>query len=212
MRVCIVYSQRSFSIIDLPGLFAMLAFILPLSFLPGPNNLLSAAHSSRHGFKKSLPLISGMVIGWLLLGLVVGSGAFFIKDNPDLLNFLTYIGVGYIIYLSYQITTASPIDKKDISDEVIGIKTGVILQTVNGKAFIQLLVVLTTFGTVFGFTWVGKMIIVLLNVGIKLLGWFCWASFGSMLKELFSDPKSGILINRIMGFSLFCVGIWIVVK
>ena len=207
-----MYFQRGFSIIDFSGLFAMLAFILPLSFLPGPNNLLSAAHSSRHGFKKSLPLISGMVIGWLLLGLVVGYGALFIENNPDLLNFLTYIGVGYIIYLSYQIATASPVGEKDISDEEFGIKTGVVLQTVNGKAFIQLLVVLTTFGTVFGLDWEGKMIIVLINVGIKLLGWFCWASFGSALKKLFSDPKSGILINRIMGFSLFCVAIWIVMR
>ena len=207
-----MYFQRGFSIIDFSGLFAMLAFILPLSFLPGPNNLLSAAHSSRHGFKKSLPLISGMVIGWLLLGLVVGYGALFIEDNPDLLNFLTYIGVGYIIYLSYQIATASPVGERDISDEELGIKTGVVLQAVNGKAFIQLLVVLTTFGTVFGLDWVGKMIIVLLNVGIKLVGWFCWASFGSVFFMIFSDPKSGILINRIMGFSLFCVAIWIVMK
>ena len=189
----------------------MLAFTLPVSLLPGPNNLLSAAHSSRHGFRKSLPLISGMVIGWLLLGLVVGYGSLFIEDNPDLLTFLTYIGVGYIIYLSYQIATASHIDGKDISDEELGLKTGVILQVVNGKAFIHLLILMTTFGTVFGLDWDGKMIIVLLNVGIKLLGWFCWASFGSALKELFGDPKSRVLINRIMGFSLFCVAIWIVI-
>ena len=207
-----MYFQRGFSIINFPGLFAMLAFTLPVSLLPGPNNLLSAAHSSRHGFKKSLPLISGMVIGWLLLGIVVGYGALFIEDNPDLLNFLTYVGVGYIIYLSYQIATASPVDEKDISNEVLGIETGVVLQGVNGKAFIQLLILMTTFGTVFGLDWEGKMIIVLLNVGIKLFGWFCWASFGSVLKELFGDPKSGILINRIMGFSLFCVAIWIVMK
>jgi len=56
------------------------------------------------------------------------------------------------------------------------------------------------------------MIIVLINVGIKLLGWFCWASFGSVFFMVFSDPKSGILINRIMGLSLFCVAIWIVMK
>ena len=190
----------------------MLIFTLPVSLLPGPNNLLSAAHGSRHGFKKSLPLISGMVIGWLLLGILVACGALFIKDNPDLLDFLTYIGVVYIVYLSYQIATASPINERNISDEELGIKTGVVLQIVNGKAFIHLLILMTTFGTVFGLGWGGKMIIVVLNVGIKLLGWFCWASFGSVLKELFSDPKSGILINRIMGLSLFCVAIWIVVK
>ena len=188
----------------------MLVFTLPVSLLPGPNNLLSAAHSSRHGFNKSLPLISGMVIGWFLLGVVVAFGALFIEENENLLRILTYIGVVYIIYLSYQISVSSPVDEKDISDERLGMGTGIVLQVVNGKAFIHLLILMTTFGTVFGTDLIGKMIIVILNVAIKLVGWFGWASFGSALKEIFSDPKSGVLINRILGFSLFCVAIWIV--
>ena len=188
----------------------MLVFTLPVSLLPGPNNLLSAAHSSRHGFNKSLPLISGMVIGWFLLGVVVAFGALFIEENENLLRILTYIGVVYIIYLSYQISVSSPVDEKDISDEQLGMGTGIVLQVVNGKAFVHLLILMTTFGTVFGTDLVGKMIIVILNVAIKLVGWFGWASFGSALKEIFSDPKSGVLINRILGFSLFCVAIWTV--
>ena len=202
--------MRGSSIIDFSNLIAMLVFTLPVSLLPGPNNLLSAAHSSRHGFNKSLPLISGMVIGWFLLGVVVAFGALFIEENEDLLRILTYIGVVYIIYLSYQISVSSPVDEKDISDEQLGMGTGIVLQVVNGKAFIHLLILMTTFGTVFGTDLVGKMIIVVLNVAIKLVGWFGWASFGSALKEIFSDPKSGVLINRILGFSLFCVAIWIV--
>ena len=202
--------MRGSSIIDFSNLIAMLVFTLPVSLLPGPNNLLSAAHSSRHGFNKSLPLISGMVIGWFLLGVVVAFGALFIEENENLLRILTYIGVVYIIYLSYQISVSSPVDEKDISDEQLGMGTGIVLQVVNGKAFIHLLILMTTFGTVFGTDLVGKMIIVILNVAIKLVGWFGWASFGSALKEVFSDPKSGVLINRILGFSLLCVAIWIV--
>ena len=202
--------MRGSSIIDFSNLIAMLVFTLPVSLLPGPNNLLSAAHSSRHGFNKSLPLISGMVIGWFLLGVVVAFGALFIEENENLLRILTYIGVVYIIYLSYQISVSSPVDEKDISDERLGMGTGIVLQVVNGKAFVHLLILMTTFGTVFGTDLLGKMIIVVLNVAIKLVGWFGWASFGSALKEIFSDPKSGVLINRILGFSLFCVAIWIV--
>ena len=202
--------MRGFSIIDFSNLIAMLVFTLPVSLLPGPNNLLSAAHSSRHGFNKSLPLISGMVVGWFLLGVVVAFGALFIEENENLLRVLTYIGVVYIIYLSYQISVSSPVDEKDISDEQLGMGTGIVLQIVNGKAFIHLLILMTTFGTVFGTDLIGKMVIVILNVAIKLVGWFGWASFGSALKEIFSDPKSGVLINRILGFSLFCVAIWIV--
>tara|TARA_B100001113_G_scaffold335602_1_gene315298 strand:- start:106 stop:705 length:600 start_codon:yes stop_codon:yes gene_type:complete len=190
-------------------LVIMLAFTLPISFLPGPNNLLSAAHSSRYGFKDSLPLISGMVIGWLILGAIVAYGALFIEENQNILNGLTYIGVLYIIYLSYHISTSHSVENENISDEKLNIGTGIMLQVVNGKAFIHLLILMTTFGTIFGTSFTSKMIIVALNVGIKLIGWMGWGLFGSALKEKFSDEASGILINRIFGFSLFCVAIWI---
>ena len=194
---------------DVEELVVMLAFTLPISFLPGPNNLLSAAHSSRYGFKNSLPLISGMVIGWLILGAVVGYGALFIEENQNILNGLTYVGVLYIIYLSYHISTSHSVDNENVSDEKLNIGTGIMLQVVNGKAFIHLLILMTTFGTVFGTNFTSKMIIVALNVGIKLIGWMGWGLFGSALKEKFSDEASSILINRIFGFSLFCVAIWI---
>ena len=194
---------------DMAELIVMLAFTLPVSFLPGPNNLLSAAHSSRYGFKNSLPLISGMVVGWLILGMVVGYGALFIEENQNILNGLTYIGVFYIIYLSYQISTSHSVDDGGVSDEKLNIGTGIMLQVVNGKAFIHLLILMTTFGTIFGTTFTSKMIVVALNVGIKLIGWMGWGLFGSILKEKFSDESTGILINRLFGFSLFCVAIWI---
>jgi len=194
---------------DVAELVVMLAFTLPISFLPGPNNLLSAAHSSRYGFKDSLPLISGMVIGWLILGGIVAYGALFIEENQNILNGLTYIGVLYIIYLSYHISTSHSVENENISDEKLNIGTGIMLQVVNGKAFIHLLILMTTFGTIFGTSFTSKMIIVTLNVGIKLIGWMGWGLFGSALKEKFSDEASGILINRIFGFSLFCVAIWI---
>tara|TARA_B100001029_G_C15015299_1_gene426945 strand:- start:20 stop:619 length:600 start_codon:yes stop_codon:yes gene_type:complete len=194
---------------DVAELVVMLAFTLPISFLPGPNNLLSAAHSSRYGFKNSLPLISGMVIGWLILGAIVAYGALFIEENQNILNGLTYIGVLYIIYLSYHISTSHSVDNENISDEKLNIGTGIMLQVVNGKAFIHLLILMTTFGTIFGTAFTSKMIIVALNVGIKLIGWMGWGLFGSALKEKFSDKASGILINRIFGFSLFCVAVWI---
>jgi len=198
-------------IIDFSNLIAMLIFTLPVSFLPGPNNLLSAVHSSKFGFNKTLPLISGMVIGWFLLGVVVGFGALFIEKDSTLLTALTYIGVSYMIYLSYKITFSLSTEDSNISSEELGINTGIILQIVNGKAFIHLLILMTVFGTAFGTDIMGKMIIALLNVSIKLMGWITWALFGSALKIKFNDARSGVLINRAFGFSLFCVAIWIAI-
>ncbi len=196
---------------EVAELLVMLAFTLPISFLPGPNNLLSASHCSRYGFDKSLPLISGMVLGWFILGIIVAYGALFIEENKDLLKGLTYVGVTYIVYLSYQISTASIVNTDNLSEEKLGIKTGIMLQLVNGKAFIHLLILMTSFGTVFGNNFLSKMIVVALNVGIKLVGWCAWGIFGSKLREKFYDARSGVLINKIFGISLFCVAIWILI-
>jgi len=196
---------------EVTELLVMLAFTLPISFLPGPNNLLSASHCSRYGFNNSLLLISGMVFGWFLLGAIVAYGALFIEENNNLLEGLTYIGVIYIVYLSYHISTASTVNNDNSSKEKLGIKTGIMLQLVNGKAFIHLLILMTSFGAVFGNNFLSKVIVVALNVGIKLVGWCAWGIFGSKLREKFNDSQSGLLINRIFGISLFCVAIWILV-
>ena len=122
-----------------------------------------------------------------------------------------FIRLAYLCWhnLSYRISTAPLVENEDDDDEKMGISTGITLQVVNGKAFLHLLILMTTFGTVFGSGFIGKMLIALVNVIIKLVGWFVWGSFGSGLRQMFSDSKSGILINRIMGLSLFSVAIWI---
>ena len=106
----------------------MLIFTLPVSFLPGPNNLLSAVHSSKFGFSKTLPLIFGMVIGWFLLGVAVGLGTLFIEKNSMLLTVLTYAGVFYMIYLAYKITFSLNSEDSDFSSEKLGTNTGIILR------------------------------------------------------------------------------------
>ena len=91
-------------------LLATLAFIIPMCFTPGPNNVLCAAHGSQHGLKGSMPLIAGMAVGWSSLGLFVGAATVFIEENEEFFQLLTYVGAAYIAYLSYKIATSSPID------------------------------------------------------------------------------------------------------
>ena len=54
--------------VDVGALLALLAFIVPMCFTPGPNNVLCAAHGSLHGVRNTLPLIAGMAVGWSILG------------------------------------------------------------------------------------------------------------------------------------------------
>ena len=196
---------------DTTLLIATLVFIIPMCFSPGPNNVLCAAHGSQHGFKETLLLISGMAVGWSLLGLFVGGATVFIEENKNFFDALTYIGAGYIAYLSFKIATSDPLDENSQQNERLGFSTGVAIQFVNGKAWIHFLVLMTTFGSLFGTGFSGKALLVLLNVMFGLPAVLSWAAFGTILRRAFTTPSSAILLNRVMGASLFAVAIWIMI-
>ena len=196
---------------DTQLLIAALVFIVPMCFTPGPNNILCAAHGSQYGFRNTLPLIMGMAIGWSTLGLFVGGATVFIEKNQSFFDALTVVGAIYIAYLGYKVWQSSPMSDDEKESTRLGIKTGTIIQVVNGKAWIHFLVLMTQFGTIFGTTFAAKAMLVLLNLVFGLPAVMSWAAFGTQLRKLFSTPKSARVLNRIMGSSLVAVAIWIVI-
>ena len=194
---------------DTELLVATLAFIVPMCFTPGPNNVLCAAHGSQHGFRDTLPLIAGMAIGWSTLGVFVGGATVFIEDNKSAFELLTYFGAAYIAYLGYKVATSPPLSIDEEGDERLGIFTGTTLQIVNGKAWIHFLVLMTAFGGLFGTGFSGKIALVVMNLFFGLPAVMSWAAFGSLLRRAFSTPSSARNLNRVMGASLLAVAIWI---
>ena len=196
---------------DTQLLIAALVFIVPMCFTPGPNNILCAAHGSQYGFRNTLPLIMGMAIGWSTLGLFVGGATVFIEKNQSFFDALTVVGAIYIAYLGYKVWQSSPMSDDEKESTRLGIKTGTIIQVVNGKAWIHFLVLMTQFGTIFGTIFAAKAMLVFLNLVFGLPAVMSWAAFGTQLRKLFSTPKSARVLNRIMGSSLLAVAIWIVI-
>ena len=194
--------------IEIPDLIAALVFIIPMCFTPGPNNVLCAAHGSRYGIRNSLSLISGMAVGWSILGLGIAAGATFIEENKIIFQILTYIGAIYMVYLGYKIATSTKVDESD-TDERLGFWTGLTLQMVNGKAWFHFLVLMTTFGTVLGEGYEAKVGLVLLNLSFGFAAVLSWTAFGTGLRKIFSGSESGIKLNQTMGFLLVFVAVWI---
>ena len=191
-------------------LAATLAFLLPMCFSPGPNNVLCAAHGSQHGFRQSLSMISGMALGWSTLGLIVAVATGAIQEFQRAFDLITYVGVAYIAYLSFKIATSKPLEKGERSEERLGFSTGVALQFVNGKAYVHFGVLMTSFGTLFGTTLSGKVLLILLNLVCGLPAVMTWAAFGTVLRRAFATPESAKLLNWGMGSMLFAVAIWLV--
>ena len=196
---------------NIPLLIAALVFLIPMYITPGPNNILCAVHGSQHGFRATIPLISGFVIGWFVMGLFVALTIDFLEQNTGLLTYLTMIGASYMIYLSYKIATSKPLDDGPRESQRLTPLTGAMLQFVNGKAWIHDIVLLGSFGTVFGTGILAKMTLIILSIILCLPFVALWAGFGTFLRNFFTSPESSLMLNRVMGFSLFIVAVWLLV-
>tara|TARA_B100000886_G_C20182686_1_gene390819 strand:- start:42 stop:635 length:594 start_codon:yes stop_codon:yes gene_type:complete len=197
--------------VNIPLLIAALVFLIPMYITPGPNNILCAAHGSQHGFRATIPLISGFMIGWFVMGLFVALAIDFLEQNSGLLTYLTMIGAFYMIFLSYKIATSIPLDDGPSESQRLTPLTGAMLQFVNGKAWIHDIVLLGSFGTIFGTGLLAKMTLIIFSIILCLPFVALWAGFGTFLRNFFTSPESSLILNRVMGFSLFIVAVWLLV-
>ena len=85
-------------------LIAFVLFATVMYFTPGPNNIMLLSTAVTFGFRRSLPHIAGITIGFaFMIGAVgVGLGAIFIA-YPVLQTILKYAGIAYLIYGLYLV-------------------------------------------------------------------------------------------------------------
>ena len=81
-----------------------------MCFTPGPNNIMVLSSGLTYGFRRSLPHIAGITIGFAFMVAAVGLGlgAVFIA-YPVLQTILKYAGAAYLIYLAAVIAMSGPV-------------------------------------------------------------------------------------------------------
>ena len=90
-------------------ILAMFMFALTMSISPGPVNMVIISSGANHGFRKTLPFISGATTGFTLLLILVGFGFYAVIDKyPLFFNYLNIAGSAFIIYLGYKIAASAP--------------------------------------------------------------------------------------------------------
>src|SRR6201995_1098849 len=85
-------------------LLAFVVFAAVIYFTPGPNNVMLLSSGLTYGFRRTLPHITGIVIGmaFMIAAVGVGLGTVFIA-YPLLQTILKYAGAAYLIYLAAAI-------------------------------------------------------------------------------------------------------------
>jgi|TARA_B100001093_G_scaffold495374_1_gene539795 homoserine/homoserine lactone efflux protein len=124
-----------------------LQIILFLFITPGLPRVVIVSHTLNYGLKRSVWTafgdISANIIQGILVVFIIGS---FLSDNPQVLNYLKWTGILYIVYLAYDTYTAkiSSINSKQQSSKTTFsfYKDGFMVAGLSPKAIIF-------FGTIF---------------------------------------------------------------
>ncbi|WMI81328.1 LysE family translocator [Anaerotignum sp. MB30-C6] len=183
--------------------FAFVSYVFVSCITPGPNNIMSMNNGAKYGVKKSMPFCAGVATGFsLILICCILSNLFLNRYIPKIVDIMTVLGAGYILYLAWIIWRDKPKEEKKKARQLDtrAFSTAVILQFVNPKGLLFGITLITNFVfpyyqsveaflLVLGFNW----IVVLLCCG-------CWVLFGSVFRSFFE--KNRRILNVIMALLL----------
>ena len=115
-------------------LLSVALFAITSSVTPGPNNIMVMTSGLSFGIRRSLPLLTGICVGFAVMLLLVGLGfgqLFILFPHLDLA--IKTIGTVYLLYLAWQIARATDVGSANQQAKPFGFIKGALFQWVNAK-------------------------------------------------------------------------------
>jgi threonine/homoserine/homoserine lactone efflux protein len=171
-------------------LLPLALFAISTSITPGPNNLMLTASGVNFGFRRTLPHMIGIAIGFplMLLAICLGLGGVF-RALPQLHVVLRYVGLVYLLWLAWKIATSGPAEgSAEKSGKPLGFFQAAGFQWVNPKAWMMAAGAVTTYTTPGGNTLAEALLIAGVFAMVSFPCVALWASFGVALERLMRRP------------------------
>src|SRR5690606_6658477 len=114
---------------------ALVLFAFTTSITPGPNNLMLLASGVNFGFRRTIPHMLGIGVGFfsLLIGVGLGLGAL-LESIPVLYVALKFAGGTYMLFLAWKIATSRTIgESKGTKTRPMKLREAAVFQWVNPK-------------------------------------------------------------------------------
>lgn len=180
-----------------------LSYAFAITASPGPNTLISLSSGNKFGLKKTFILFAGMYSGfYIVMFLCALFMTYLQKLLPSTIPYLKWLGVFFLLYLSYVIWGKGNLSEDNSSYENgYGFKRGFLLQFMNIKIYLYGMTALQTY-------LLPNFNIPLSCLILTLVGFISaiiWALAGKSLALLFSTH--GVLINRILAILLAVIAV-----
>lgn len=168
--------------------FALYAFVTAIT--PGPNNIMLTTSGANFGFRRTVPHIAGIQIGFAVMMLAIGFGlgSIFIAE-PRLQTALKVVGITYLLWLAWKIAISrASSDERDADSRPMTFLQAALFQWVNAKAWIMTIGAFAVYGGSGG----DIRLILALTIVYAIVGTptsLFWAGFGVGVRTLLADPR-----------------------
>ena len=192
---------------DTATLTALVTFAFATSITPGPNNMMLFASGVNFGFRRTIPHMLGIGVGFLslLIGVGLGLGAV-LATVPLLYTALKIAGGLYLLYIAWKIGASRTLGEGRTSGRPMTFLGAAAFQWVNPKAWVMAVTAMAVY--VDEQSYLASVITVgLVFAAVNLPSVSTWAGFGSVLREWLSVPARLKWFNITMAV-LLVVSLW----
>ena len=184
-------------------LFAFVVFAIVMFITPGPNNIMVLSSGLTYGFRRTVPHIAGITVGFAFMVAAVGLGfgTIFVA-YPVLQTILKYLGAAYLVYLAVAIATSGP--PKPGEADARGPMTfwgAAMFQWVNVKGWVMVIGTITAYAAIARFP-LNVAIQTVLCLPLGAASTSVWTLFGSALRPVLTSERAVRAFNIVMALLL----------
>lgn len=190
---------------------ALLAFLFPLAYSPGPGNLFFAASGARFGLRKTLGATTGYHIATFGVTLPIGVGfSSAVAAAPEAFLLLKIAGSLYVLWLAWKLWRAGSLDSQQDAKPA-NFWDGALLLVLNPKAYIIIALMFSQFITRSS-TVVDVVLISAIFTLNNLAAFTLWTVVGDRLARTYRNEDQSRHLNSVFGGLLAIVGFWMLLS
>jgi len=192
---------------------ALILFLFPLAYSPGPGNMFFAAIGGRFGVRASAPASIGYHLATFVVTVAVGVGfAAVARVSSEVFEIMRYLGSAYVFWLAATFLRAGATADGRTARRATMVD-GAVLLLLNPKAYLIIALMFTQFLPVDSTSRVGLVVwistVFTLN---NLVAFTVWTAAGDVLMRRFRSERSARVLNIASGLMLAAVALWILLK
>ncbi len=178
-------------------------YCIAMSGTPGPNNIMVMTSGVNFGYRRSLPHIMGVNVGFslMLAIMALGLGAVFLAV-PWLQTGLKVVGVAYMLWLAWKIATAAGVGEGEAGGRPLTFVEGAAFQWVNVKAWFMVMGAISVYAPAGYAPWQQALYL----GGVMLLAGspptHIWTLFGVAIRRFLGNPRALRAFNVTMALLL----------